>query len=100
MAAGQERIIARVHDQRGHGDIAQVGFTARARPVIVGVAETVQRRRHYIIEVAQRARVAHDVRIIKGRKAFQLLQAFFLQRLQEMAAVQSVDARAEQVAGC
>src|SRR6185436_6608953 len=35
MTAGQKGIVARMHYECGHADAAQIGFAARAAPIVV-----------------------------------------------------------------
>ena len=52
MNARKERIVARVDDQSRNGDAPEIGLAAGAGPVIVGVAKSVQRRGHHVVELA------------------------------------------------
>ena len=72
---------------------------ARARPVVVGVAEAVQRRGDHVVELAQRARAAHAPPRRRGpgwRASF--ASALALERREEMARVEAREAAPERVA--
>ena len=62
-ARGDERIVARVDDQRRHGDSREPGLRRRARPVVVGAGESVQRRGDEVVERAHRVRAREQVQV-------------------------------------
>src|SRR5262249_6552067 len=46
VMARQEWIVARMDEERGHLDAIQVALAARARPIVIGILESVQWRGH------------------------------------------------------
>ena len=80
----QERIVAGVEDQRRHARCVEQRLRARARPVVVGVAEAVQRGRDDVVELAQRARAAHALDVEGAGKARVLGGRAPLQRGEEV----------------
>src|SRR5207302_4735868 len=68
-------------------------------PVVVGVAVTVQRRRHGVVEFPERARRAHLGAVIELGKQRELGERLRLQRGEEMARIDlAVDAAIERAA--
>ncbi len=99
VAPGQERIVARVHDQGGQADALQIGRTAGAGPVVVGVAEAMQRCRHQVVELVQIARARQRACIVQTGEALQLRETLGFERAQEVPGVDPVHSPPEQMAG-
>ncbi len=97
--ARHERIVERVEHQCGNADVAQVRLGRRALPVIVGVAEAVQRGREDVVELVQVARGAQAALVEQARMLAQLGKRLGLHRAQEHAGVRMApEAAADRVA--
>jgi hypothetical protein len=92
VPARQEGIVAGVQHQGRHGDVVQHVLGAGAVPVVVGVAVAVQRRGDDVVEAVQVGRCEQGGAVEQAGKALQLGQGLGLERFQEHARVQAVEA--------
>ena len=91
-AAGHERIVARVDDERRNAHLREPRLRRRARPVVVRAGESVQRRRHAVVELPHGPRARDAARIELAGKALRHRERLGMQRLQEMARVDAIEA--------
>ncbi len=97
--AGNEGIVARVEHERRHLDGREPGLRRRARPVVVGAREAVQRRGDDVVEVPHRAHARDARRVERAGKASCHGERLRLQRRQEVPRVDAVQALADRDAG-
>src|SRR3990172_1796713 len=90
-APREKRVVGGVEHQRRHLDPVQPRLRARARPVVRGVAKTVERGGHDIVELAQRARARDPLAIEEPRETRELGGALALQGREEVARVDQVE---------
>ena len=96
----KKRIVARVEHEGRHGNARQPRLAAGTRPVIVGVAVTVQRRSDQVVEGTQRGRGQKMFAIVELRKLRELLQRLAFHGAQEVARVDEVEAGVERIVVC
>ena len=83
----------------GHRDVDQIGLAAGAGPVVVGVAEAMQRCGDQVVEFAQGARCGPLRRHRRGRESAAAWRGFFSSACAGNGAVAAVQAAAQAVAG-
>ena len=82
-----ERIVERVEHERRDADVAQVRLGGGAPPVVLGVAEAVQRRGEDVVELVEVARGEQARLVEQPRMLAQLRERLGLHRAQEQARV-------------
>src|SRR5688500_19148295 len=80
----KEGVVTCVEQQRRHADPLEVKTAGGSAPVVVRVAEAVQRRRHEVVELAERAGLADLFGVVEARKEVQLGERLRPERGQEM----------------
>src|SRR6266581_2999606 len=94
----EKGIVAGIHQKSRDRDAAKDGPRARARPVVVGVAESMQGRRDNLVEFTQRARAPHRLAVEESGKTLELALALFLHRGEKCASVDEIESAAQRIA--
>src|SRR5687767_984304 len=89
--AGHERIVAGIQHEGGNAYTAEPRLAARAHPVIVRVPEAVQRRRHDVVERAQRACASDSPGVVKAWMTLELRERFAFEGLQERGGIHQIE---------
>src|SRR2546427_7763701 len=94
----EKGIVAGIHQKSRDRDAAKDGPRARARPVVVGAAESMQGRRNNLVEFTQRARAPHRLTVEESGKTLELALAFLLHRGEKCASVDEIESAAQRIA--
>src|SRR2546422_10548994 len=94
----EKGIVAGIHQKSRDRDAAKDGPRARARPVVVGVAESMQGRRDNLVEFTQRSRAPHRLAVEESGKTLELALALFLHRGEKCASADEIESAAQRIA--
>src|SRR4029078_13493868 len=96
----KEGVVSRIEYESRHADALEPGHAGGPRPVVVRIAEAVQRRGHYVVEFVERARRAQARGVVEPGEARQLGERLGPERGEEVPGVdQALQALVERAPG-